>query len=182
MLTGALRTLVPALDAAGGSIRLLQRGYRRVRGRRLKSAPPTSQPMFQGIASAPTERVIATRRPSVVDDLAAEAPAELDETLPVRQQPSACRCWSRTSWSARSSVAAGGPVPVRAGRRAAARDHRRPDRRRGAERAAARLRAPRQAGVGAHVRRDRRSDRRLRQPRPAAARQHRARARSSGGR
>ena len=82
VLTGALQKLLPALDAAGGSIRLLNE----VTGEyetKAEVGPADVAAVFQGIAGS-TERVIATRCPSVIDDLAADAPAELEETLPVR--------------------------------------------------------------------------------------------------
>ena len=82
VLTGALEKLLPALDAAGGSIRLLNE----VTGEyetKAEVGPADVAAVFQGIAGS-TERVIATRCPSVIDDLAADAPAELEEPLPVR--------------------------------------------------------------------------------------------------
>ena len=82
VLTGALGKLLPALDAAGGSIRLLNE----VTGEyetKAEVGPADVAAVFQGIAGS-TERVIATRCPSVIDDLAADAPAELEAPLPVR--------------------------------------------------------------------------------------------------
>ena len=79
----------------------------------------------------------------------------------------------------RSDRRADGRLPgagaVHAPGRAAAGRHRQPGRGRRAERAAARLRPRRQAGVGGDLRRDGRRDRRLRPPRPSAARQRGAR-------
>ena len=74
---------------------------------------------------------------------------------------SACRS-SRQRAGRRSQPRLVESAPLRPRRRASAGDHRRPDRRRRAERAAARLGPPRQAGMGADVRRDQRSDRGLR--------------------
>ena len=77
-----LEKLLPALDAAGGSIRLLNE----VTGEyetKAEVGPADVAAVFQGIAGS-TERVIATRCPSVIDDLAADAPAELEAPLPVR--------------------------------------------------------------------------------------------------
>jgi signal transduction histidine kinase/GAF domain-containing protein/CheY-like chemotaxis protein len=82
VLAGALARLLPALDAAGGSIRLLNE----VTGEYETKAEIGSTDVaavFQGIAGS-TERVIATRCPAVIDDLTVEAAAGLEEPLPVR--------------------------------------------------------------------------------------------------
>jgi signal transduction histidine kinase/CheY-like chemotaxis protein len=82
VLTGALERLLPALDAAGGSIRLLNETTGEYETK-ADLGPAGVAAVFEGIASS-TERVIVTRCPSVIDDLAAEAPHGAHVSLPVR--------------------------------------------------------------------------------------------------
>jgi two-component system NtrC family sensor kinase len=82
VLSGALENLLPALDAAGGSIRLVSE----ISGEyetRAEIAAPAVAAVFEAIAGS-TERVIATRCASVIHDLAADRLPGLDGPLPVR--------------------------------------------------------------------------------------------------
>lgn len=86
VLTGALQRLVPALEAAGGSIRLLdeltgQYELRAIVGPESMSSVWTD---FGGVLPRPSEQVIATRKPVVIEDIAACLPTEAAARLPVR--------------------------------------------------------------------------------------------------
>jgi signal transduction histidine kinase/DNA-binding response OmpR family regulator len=86
VLTGALQRLVPALDAAGGSIRLLdeltgQYELRAIVGPESMSSVWTD---FGAVLPRPSEQVIATRKPVVIEDIAACLPTEAAARLPVR--------------------------------------------------------------------------------------------------
>ena len=86
VLTGALQRLVPALEAAGGSIRLLdeltgQYELRAIVGPESMSSVWTD---FGAVLPRPSEQVIATRKPVVIEDIAACLPAESAARLPVR--------------------------------------------------------------------------------------------------
>ena len=86
VLTGALQRLVPALEAAGGSIRLLdeltgQYELRAIVGPESMSSVWTD---FGAVLPRPSEQVIATRKPVVIEDIAACLPAEAAARLPVR--------------------------------------------------------------------------------------------------
>jgi two-component system NtrC family sensor kinase len=86
VLTGALKRLVLALDASGGSIHLLnvRTGEYEVQA---QIGPPAVAAVWDDHPIAlvrPTARVIATRLPVVVEDLAAAVPPSLAHRLPVR--------------------------------------------------------------------------------------------------
>ena len=86
VLTGALQRLVPALDAAGGSIRLLNEltGEYELRAILGPKSMSTVWTDFGDILPRPSEQVIATRKPVVIEDIAACLPADAAEKLPVR--------------------------------------------------------------------------------------------------
>ncbi len=86
VLTGALQRLVPALEAAGGSIRLLDEltGEYEVRAIVGPESMSSVWTDFGAVLPRPSEQVIATRRPIVVEDIAACLPSEAAARLPVR--------------------------------------------------------------------------------------------------
>jgi two-component system NtrC family sensor kinase len=86
VLTGALERLVPALDAAGGSIRLLDEltgeyELRAIVGPESMSSVWTD---FGAVLPRPSQQVIATRKAIVVADIASDLPPEAAARLPVR--------------------------------------------------------------------------------------------------
>ena len=79
VLTVALQRLVAAFDATGGSIRLLdeltgQYELRAVVGPESMSSVWT---VFEATVPCPSEKMIATRKPIVIEDLAALLPADV---------------------------------------------------------------------------------------------------------
>jgi two-component system, NtrC family, sensor kinase len=86
VLAGALQRLVPALDAAGGWIRLRdsltgQYELRAVVGPKTLSSVWTD---FGATLPHPSDRVIDTRKPIIVQDIAALLPSAEAATLPIR--------------------------------------------------------------------------------------------------
>ena len=149
VLEGALQRVVRAFDAVAGSIRLRDERTGTYETRAYIGTARSRLPWGDGVAAPgrPSDKVIATRTAQVIEDLANEVPEELVPQLPVRSAlsvPMLAR--RRAGRHADRRRRAGGTVPLR--RRAAARDHRRPDRRRRAERPAPRLGAPRASASG----------------------------------
>ena len=86
VLRGALQRLVPAFDAAGGSIRLLDErtGSYEIRAR---VGPPDLSSIwtrFGNTLRRPSEHVIETRRPAIIGDIATLLPPRAAGALPVR--------------------------------------------------------------------------------------------------
>ena len=182
VLTGALQRIVRAFDAVGASIRL--RDERTGRYEMTASVGPSRvQRFWNGAASWPSEQVIATRTAVVVEDLAPGVSAVNRSEFMMRSGIS-LPLLAADELLGVLSIGASSPSPIRRRRRTTAGHHRRPDRCRRPERAAARLSAARQAGVGTDLRRDQRSDCRLRSSGPPAARQPgpRGAARTAGDR
>lgn len=86
VLTGALQRLVPALDAAEGSIRLRDAvsGQYELRAAVGPTSVSTVWTNFGAALSHPSDRVIATRKPTVIQDLAELLPADAAAGLPMR--------------------------------------------------------------------------------------------------
>jgi two-component system NtrC family sensor kinase len=86
ILTGALGRLVRALEAAGGSIRLLDEltGNCELRAIVGPESMSTVWTDFGAVLPRPSETVIATRKPLVIEDIAACLPPGAAERLPVR--------------------------------------------------------------------------------------------------
>ena len=86
VLTAALQRLVPALDAAGGSIRLRDEATGKYELRSIVG--PTfmysAWAELGAILPRPSDQVIATRRPVLIADLAALLPPEAQMKLPLR--------------------------------------------------------------------------------------------------
>jgi two-component system NtrC family sensor kinase len=86
ILTGALERLVPALEAAGGSIRLLDEltGQYELRAIVGPEAMSTAWTDFGAVLPLPSEQVIATGKAIVIEDIAACLPDGAAARLPVR--------------------------------------------------------------------------------------------------
>jgi two-component system NtrC family sensor kinase len=86
VLTGALQRLVPALSAAGGSIRLLDELTGKYELRALVG-PETMYSIwtdFGALLPRPSDQVIATRKPMIIRDISALLPPEAIARSPLR--------------------------------------------------------------------------------------------------
>ena len=174
VLAGALRRTGPALGVLAGSIRLRDERDRRLRRASVRRAGGLrrSGRQLEGVLRRPSDQVIATRAAACRRRSARGARRRSSRRRSAPQHAQRADAGRATSCSAPCRVAAAMPGRFELADQRLVGDDRRADRRRRAERAAARLRPPRQARVGTDLRRDQRSDRGVRQPRRAAARQH----------
>ena len=86
VLTGALQRLVPALDAAGGSIRLLDEMTGQFELRALVG-PKVMYSIWNELAPIvprPSDQVIQTRKPIIIDDIAKLLPPDVATALALR--------------------------------------------------------------------------------------------------
>jgi two-component system NtrC family sensor kinase len=86
VLTGALQRLVPALQAAGGSIRMLDEltGKYELRSLVGPQSMYTCWSEFGSALPRPSDTVIATREAIIIDDIAALLPPDLAARTPLR--------------------------------------------------------------------------------------------------
>jgi two-component system, NtrC family, sensor kinase len=86
VLAGALQRLIPALDAVSGSVRLRNDLTGRFDIASETGAAPVREMWERGGAAVlrPSDLVIASRNPFIVEDLARHVPETMAETLPLR--------------------------------------------------------------------------------------------------
>jgi two-component system NtrC family sensor kinase len=86
VLTGALGRLVPAFDAAVGSIRLVDEPTGHLESRAVVG-PRSMETMWRDLGASvacPSDVVIKTHKPVIIGDIAALLPSAVADTLPVR--------------------------------------------------------------------------------------------------